>query len=89
MAGFADTFIVDGFSNNSAAILENKFNLSLQTTGLVMSIPDIIIFILGLPLAIVLDRTGKRGYTMVGGFFLLAISMVLFGFLGGCHGEDL
>ena len=84
IAGMLDRFIIEGFTQNAAEMLQTKFNLSLQMAGSLMAIPDIILVCLCPFLAIVLDKFGKRGYVLVVGFCFETLSQLSLGFTTQC-----
>jgi len=76
---FIERISVGAFLINSAEIYQQKFNMGLQETGIIIGIPNIITVALSPVVAVYFDRVGKRCYFLIVGFtFLLASHLVFY-----------
>lgn len=75
---FLDKLTVQPLIQNSALIMQTKYNISLDQTGSIIALPYFVFFCLAVPLGIFFDKYGYRLSILIFGFALLMISQIIF-----------
>ena len=59
-------------------MFQQKFNMNLQESGMIIAFPDIVFILMGGFLGYFVDKKGKRGYLLAFGFIMLFFSHLTF-----------
>ena len=83
-----DSVCFDAFMYNTASIYQQKFNMGIQQTGLILSIPGSTVVVFAPFASTIFDRYGKRCFFLMLGFIFVLTSHLMFYAMPKCKPRD-